>query len=127
MRQFESLRRVLAVELGVGPDPETVRLYEEVLAQEGPQPTTPEERAAVHLAAGLVAMNRMDLDEAEREARAARTLAVEAGLGRELGQASGLLGMAAHARGGGGPSSSGSSWRPWRSPRTWRASSSRRI
>ena len=99
MRQFESLRAILAEQLGVGPDPESVRLYEEVLALEGPQPSTPQERAGAHLATGLVAMNRMDLDEAEREARAARTLAVEAGLGRELGQASGLLGMVAHARG----------------------------
>jgi DNA-binding SARP family transcriptional activator len=99
MRWFERLRDVLSTELGVGPDPQSVALYERVLAMEGPQPATPEERARARLAAGLVAMNRMDLDEAEREATAARALAVEAGLGKELGQASGLLGMVAHMRG----------------------------
>jgi tetratricopeptide (TPR) repeat protein len=99
MREFETLRRLLAEELGVSPDPQTVALYERVLAIEGPQPSTPEERARAHLAAGLVALNRADLAGAEREARAARTLAVEAELGQELGEASGLLGMVAHSRG----------------------------
>ena len=99
MREFETLRRLLAEELGVSPDPQTVALYERVLAMEGPQPTTPEERARSHLAAGLVALNRGDLAGAEREARAARILAVEAELGQEVGEASGLLGMVAHSRG----------------------------
>jgi DNA-binding SARP family transcriptional activator/tetratricopeptide (TPR) repeat protein len=99
MRHFEALRSVLAEEVGVGPDPQTVALYERVLAMEGPQPSTPQERARTHLAGGLMALNRMDLQGAEREATAARTLAVEAGLGQELGEASGLLGMVAHSRG----------------------------
>jgi DNA-binding SARP family transcriptional activator len=99
MRQFEALRHALREELGVGPDPETIALYEKVLRLEGPQPSTPAERASSHLAAGLVALNRMELDDAERQARHARALAVEAELGRQLGEASGLLGMAAHARG----------------------------
>jgi DNA-binding SARP family transcriptional activator len=99
MRQFETLRRALHEELGVGPDPTTVSLYEEILAMEGEEPATPSERAVAHLSAGLVAFNRMDLDEAEREARLARQIAFEAGLERELGEASGLLGMVAHGRG----------------------------
>jgi DNA-binding SARP family transcriptional activator len=100
MRQFERLREVLREELGVGPDPRSVELYQEILALEGTEPSTPAERAAAHLSAGLVALNRMDLEEAERQARLARELAVEAGLGLELGEASGLLGMVAHSRGG---------------------------
>jgi DNA-binding SARP family transcriptional activator len=99
MRQFERLREVLRDELGVGPDPRSVELYEQVLALEGIEPSTPAERAASHLSAGLVALNRMDLEEAERQALLARELAVEAGLGLELGEASGLLGMVAHAQG----------------------------
>jgi len=99
MRQFERLRDALHQELGVGPDPRSVALYEEILALEGTEPATPPERAAAHLAAGLVALNRMDLREAETQARVARDLAIEAGLGRELGQASGLLGMVAHSKG----------------------------
>ncbi len=99
MRQFERLRQVLREELGVGPDPRSVELFQEILALEGTEPSTPAERAAAHLSAGLVALNRMDLDEAQRQARLARELAVEAGLGLELGEASGLLGMVAHSRG----------------------------
>src|SRR6266536_3505920 len=99
MRMFERLRQVLREELGVGPDPRSVELFQEILALEGTEPSTPAERAAAHLSAGLVALNRMDLDEAQRQARLARELAVEAGLGLELGEASGLLGMVAHSRG----------------------------
>ncbi|MBI4261872.1 MAG: hypothetical protein HY658_15065, partial [Actinobacteria bacterium] len=99
LRQFERLREVLREELGVSPDPETVALHEDVLALEGHEPSTPQELSRAHLAAGLVALNRMDLEEAEREATQARGLAVAGGLGRELGEASGLLGMVAHMRG----------------------------
>jgi tetratricopeptide (TPR) repeat protein len=99
MRAFERLRTVLADEVGVGPDPETVALYEKVLAAEGPETPTPAERARALLAWGLVHWNRKDLEEAERTSEEARALAVDAGLGRELGEASALLGMIAHARG----------------------------
>ncbi|MGH2692971.1 MAG: AfsR/SARP family transcriptional regulator, partial [Actinomycetota bacterium] len=99
MRRFEKLREALHEEVGVGPDPETVALYEQVLAMEGTEPATLEERARAHLAAGLVALNRQELAEAEREATAARALAIEAGLGKELGEASGVLGMVAHMQG----------------------------
>lgn len=98
MRRFERLRELLHEHLGVGPDPRTVAVYQQVLADEGTEPSTPAERARAHLAAGLVALHRMDLREAQREARAARATAVDAGLGRELGEASGLLGMVAHAQ-----------------------------
>lgn len=56
---------------GWGPDPRSVELYEQILALEGTEPSTLAERAASHLSAGLVALNRMELDEAERQARLA--------------------------------------------------------
>ena len=65
---------------------------------EGHEPPTPEERARALLAWGFVHWNRRDLEEAERTAREA-----DAGdrcrAGRELGEASALLGLVAHAQG----------------------------
>jgi DNA-binding SARP family transcriptional activator len=99
IRQFEKLRRALSDELGVAPHRDTIALYDEILAEEGTEPSTQVERARAHLAAALVALNRTDTREAEREAMLARAIASEEGLGKELGEASGVLGMAAHARG----------------------------
>lgn len=99
IRQFERLRDVLREHVGVGPDATTVELYEKVLAMEGHEPPTPAERAAAQLANGLVAWGRRDLAEAERRARQARALALDAGLGHELGEASTLLALIAYARG----------------------------
>ncbi|MEX2556783.1 MAG: BTAD domain-containing putative transcriptional regulator [Actinomycetota bacterium] len=99
IRQFERLRDALREELGVSPDAASVELYEKVLAMEGHEPPTPQERARGLLARGLVHWNRRHLDLAERNAQEARTLAIEAGLGRELGEASALLGLVAHAQG----------------------------
>ncbi|MBA2643655.1 MAG: transcriptional activator domain-containing protein [Actinobacteria bacterium] len=99
IRQFEILRRALRDELGVTPDPATVSLYEKVLGMEGPEPPTPTERAQALLAWGLIHWNRKDLDDAETRAREARTLALIAGLGHELGEASTLLALIAFARG----------------------------
>ena len=99
IRQFERLRDALREHIGVGPDPETVKLYETVLALEGPEPPGPLERAAALLANGLVAWSRQDLEEAERLAREARSLALTANLGHELGEASTLLALIAYARG----------------------------
>ena len=99
IRQFERLRDALREELGVSPDVDSVELYERVLAMEGHEPPTPEDRARALLAWGLVHWNRRDLEEAERTAREARTLAIDAELGRELGEASALLGLVAHAQG----------------------------
>lgn len=99
MQQFDRLRRALHADLGVGPDPETVALYEEILFAEGEEPPSPAERVRGLLARGILAWTRTDLDEALRAAEQARALALEAGLGREMGEASGLLGMVCHAQG----------------------------
>jgi DNA-binding SARP family transcriptional activator len=99
LRQFARLQEVLRADLGVGPDRTSVELYERALAMEGAAPVTSAERASGLLAWGLVHWNRMELDDARRCAEQARALAIEGGLGRELGEATTLLGMVAHAQG----------------------------
>lgn len=99
IRQFERLREVLREELGVGPDPLSVALYEKVLAREGQEAPTAAERARALLAWGLIHWKRHDLEEAERTALEARALAVDAGLGAQVGEASMLLASIGHARG----------------------------
>ena len=99
IRQFERLREALRDHLDVGPDTATVSLYEEVLAAEGaPQPSAAE-RAHALLAWALVHMNRNDVIEAERAAEEARAIALDAGLGRELGEAAVILAKVAMAQG----------------------------
>ncbi|XVS66119.1 BTAD domain-containing putative transcriptional regulator [Actinosynnema sp. CA-299493] len=99
LRQFDRLRRALRERIGIGPDAETVALYESALGLDAAEPPSPAQRAAVALANGLVAYGRRHLAEAERLARQARVLALDADLGHELGEASTLLALVAHARG----------------------------
>lgn len=99
IRQFDRMRAALREELGVSPDPESVALYQQVLAFEGRDVPSPAERARALLAWGAVHWERADLEEAERTAMEVRSLAVDAGLGRELAEASELLGLVAYARG----------------------------
>jgi DNA-binding SARP family transcriptional activator len=99
VQQFERLRTALHDELGVSPDPETVAVYELALASARTDAPTPAQRARALLAWGVVHWERRDFDEAERTARETWALAVDAGLGAELGEASALLGMIAQARG----------------------------
>jgi DNA-binding SARP family transcriptional activator len=99
IRQFERLREVLREELGVGPDPASVALYEQVLEREGQDAPTPAERARALLAWGLIHWKRHDFEEAERTALEARALAVDAGLGAQVGEASSLLASIGVARG----------------------------
>jgi DNA-binding SARP family transcriptional activator len=99
IRQFERLRETLRADLGVGPDPASVALYEQALAMQGQEPPTPAERTRALLAWGLVHWNQGDLEEAERTAEQARGLAIDAGLGREVGEASAILGLVASAQG----------------------------
>lgn len=99
IRCFERLREALHDQLGVGPDRATISLYEEVLAAEGaPQPTEAE-RAHALLAWALVHMNRNEINEAERAADEARTIALDSALGRELGEAAVILAKVAMAQG----------------------------
>jgi DNA-binding SARP family transcriptional activator len=99
LRQFARLRDALRADLGVGPDRSSVELYERALAMAGSAPATTAERVRGLLAWGLVHCNRMELDDARRCAEQARALAIDGGLGRELGETTALLGMVAHAQG----------------------------
>ena len=93
---YERLTKILDEELGIVPDGESQALYREALAQADDAPPTAEQRASVLLGSALLCTHRGALDQAEREASQARQLAAQAGLGRQLGEASALLGMVAH-------------------------------
>ncbi|MBT2515777.1 BTAD domain-containing putative transcriptional regulator [Arthrobacter sp. ISL-30] len=93
IRQFEQLRQRLRADLGVGPGAETVAVYEEAIAEDSPRA---ENRARASLARALIALNSGDLTEATSYARRARELAISANLGREIGEASAVLGIAAN-------------------------------
>src|SRR5581483_9678495 len=95
IRQFERLRDALRDRLGVGPDQATIELYDKALALEGADPPTPAERVGGLLAHGLVAFGKQELEDAERMAHDARSLALDAALGHELGEASSLLALVA--------------------------------
>lgn len=99
IRRFERLREALRDQLGVGPDGATVALYEEVLSAEGSPAPTQAERAHALLAWALVHMNRNDLEEAARAAEEARSIALDSGLGRELGEAAVILAEVAMSQG----------------------------
>lgn len=99
LRQFEHLRSALKDQLGVLPNARSMEMYEEALSLDGPDAPSPAERARALLAWGVVHWERHDAEEAERTARSARALAIDAGLGRELAEASELLGLIAYAQG----------------------------
>jgi DNA-binding SARP family transcriptional activator len=92
IRQFERLRRRLRADLGVGPGAATVAVYEEAIAED----SRAENRTRATLAQALIALNSGDLIEATSYARRARELAMEANLGREIGEASAVLAIAAN-------------------------------
>ena len=95
----ERLRERLRADLGAGPDRKSVALYERAISMGGPGLPTAAERTHALLARGLVQLNTGELDQAEQTARRARNLAMDAGLGREIGEASSLLGILANLRG----------------------------
>jgi DNA-binding SARP family transcriptional activator len=99
IRQFQRLREILRIDLGLAPEPATVALFEEAVRDVGTQPSSPSERAQARLARGLLHWHQRELDAAQTVAEEARSLATEHHLGRELGEASALLGMVAMARG----------------------------
>lgn len=99
VRRFGALREILRADLGVGPGAEAIGLYEQALRLDRPDPPTPAQYTASLLARALVRLNAGDLDEADALAERARRVALDAGLGRELGEASAVVGMVAQQRG----------------------------
>lgn len=96
IRLFKQLRETLHAELGVGPSRATIALYEKALALGGGAPEKPSERIRASLAWGLVALQSGEFDKAAAIARETRALAMGADLGREVGEASALLGLTAN-------------------------------
>lgn len=99
IRQFYQLRERLHAELGVGPSKPAIELYERALALSGVEPTTPAERIRASLAWALVHLQSGQFDKAAAMAQETRAQALEAGLGREVGEAGAVLGLTAHMQG----------------------------
>jgi DNA-binding SARP family transcriptional activator len=99
VREFELLRHRLRADLGVGPDRATITLYEKALAMSPGLPPSPREITQSLLARALVQLNSGQLADASRTAARARSLAIEARLGREAGEGSAVLGILANMRG----------------------------
>lgn len=99
VRQFGLLRSRLRADLGVGPDRASITLYEQALGMSPATPPSPHELAQSLLARALVELNSGQFAEAAQAASRARTLAVEAHLGREAGEACAILGILANMRG----------------------------
>ncbi|HEV3031730.1 MAG TPA: BTAD domain-containing putative transcriptional regulator, partial [Polyangia bacterium] len=99
IRLFTHLRERLRVDLGVGPSAAAVTLYERALASPAVEPVSAADRLRASIAWGLVHLHSGDFAKAEGIAREARALALAAGLARETGEASALLGLVAHMQG----------------------------
>jgi len=99
VRQFELLRHRLRADLGVGPDRASITLYEKALALSPGAPPSPAEITQSLLARALVQLNSGQLQDSARTAGRARSLAIDAHLGREAGEASAILGILANMRG----------------------------
>jgi DNA-binding SARP family transcriptional activator len=99
IRLFTHLRERLRVDLGVGPSAAAVTLYERALASPSVEPVSAADRLRASVAWGLVHLHSGDFSKAEGIAREARALALAAGLARETGEASALLGLVAHMQG----------------------------
>lgn len=95
IRQFDQLREHLRIELGVGPSAAAIGIYEKALALSGVEPVTPSDRIRASLAWGLVHLQSGEFDKASEIARDTRAQALSAGLAREVGEASALIGIAA--------------------------------
>ena len=99
IRQFEKLRERLRIDLGVGPSPETVGLYEQALAGMDEVSADGPLRIRHLLARAFVEMNGGQLDAAEEKAEQARKLAVAAGLAIEFNEATAMLSIMSTLRG----------------------------
>ena len=99
IRQFDRLRERLHAELGVGPSEPAIELYERALALSGVEPAGPSERIRASLAWALVHLQSGAFDKAAELARDTRAQALEASLGREVGEAGAVLGLTAHMQG----------------------------
>ncbi|QPC91416.1 BTAD domain-containing putative transcriptional regulator [Mesorhizobium sp. INR15] len=100
IRLFNQLSDSLRIDLGVGPGAETVKLYEKALAVPSVDPVGLSDRIRASLAWGLLHLQSGDFAKAGQVGRETRELAMGAGLAREVGEASALIGLVAHMQGG---------------------------
>ncbi|MCZ8548539.1 BTAD domain-containing putative transcriptional regulator [Mesorhizobium qingshengii] len=99
IRLFNHLSQSLRIDLGVGPGAETVKLYEKALAVPSIDPVGLSDRIRASLAWGLLHLQSGDFAKAAQVGRETRELAMGAGLAREVGEASALIGLVAHMQG----------------------------
>lgn len=98
VRQFQALSQRLRIDLGMGPDPRSVRLYERALAP-GDEASSDAQRVRTLLARAFVRLNNGQLDLADESAAAARQLAIQRGQTAEFNEATALLSMVSSLRG----------------------------
>lgn len=99
IRIFNQLRQRLQMEIGLGPSAEAVALYEKALAIPAVDPVSQTDRIRASLAWGLLHLHSGDFDKARAVAEETRALAMAAGLAREVGEASALMGLCAMMQG----------------------------
>lgn len=98
IRQFEQLRERLRIDLGAGPDRDTVSLYEQAVAGLDVGESAGEQQVRGLLARAFVEMNSGQMDAAERNADRARRLAVANGLAIEFNEATAMLSIMSSLR-----------------------------
>lgn len=99
IRIFNQLRQSLQLELGLGPSADAVALYEKALAIPSINPVSQTDRIRASLAWGLLHLHSGDFAKAQDVAEETRALAMAAGLAREVGEASALMGLCAQMQG----------------------------
>jgi tetratricopeptide (TPR) repeat protein len=99
IRQFQRLRDRLRVDLGVGPAAATIAIYERALADQAAETVSVTDRVRASIAWGIIHLHSGEFAKAEQIARDARRLAIDAGLAREVGEASALYGLVSHMQG----------------------------
>lgn len=99
IRLFNQLRESLNLELGLGPSAQAVALYEKALAIPAVDPVSQTDRIRASLAWGLLHLHSGEFDKARAVAEETRELAMAAGLVREIGEASALMGLCAQMQG----------------------------
>jgi len=99
IRLFQKLRERLRLDLGIGPSKAAFALYQRALETPALDEISVGDRVRASLAWGLVHLHGGEPQRAEQVARENREIAAAAGLGRELGEATALLGLVAHMQG----------------------------
>lgn len=99
IRLFQALRERLRIDMGFGPDRAIVALYQKAVTPGDAAPMGIDEHVRGLMAWGIIHLHSGDFQEAERKAQEARSLALAGELGREIGEASALVGLVAHMQG----------------------------